>query len=326
MPSSITHGYFALDVLDKLENKYIKYIDKEFLKAFAQGPDPLYFYNLATLSKGKYIRNTYTELLHNHKTKDFFMTLIKEIKERKLEKNKQAISFLYGFICHYALDTTIHPYIIFKTGIYDKNNKDTYKYKNLHIDMEVNLDCYMIYQREQIQPKDFKLYNFCFNIKPFEPVFKELIDTVCKNIYTMYNFSNIYYKSLKQTKNIYKLFRYDKTGIKKLGYKIIDKCLPLKQLNKEQLSYNVNYKKKLHYLNKEKNEWNHPMEQYETHNYSFVELYHIALNKALEIINEVNKVLYENEDLEILNKVFKNLSYRTGKDCNDKRKLQYFEY
>ena len=125
MPSSITHGYFALDVLDKLENKYIKYIDKELLKAFGQGPDPLYFYNLATLSKGKYIRNNYPELLHNYKTKNFFITLIKEIKERKLEKNKQTISFLYGFICHYALDTTIHPYILYKTGIYNKNQKET---------------------------------------------------------------------------------------------------------------------------------------------------------------------------------------------------------
>ena len=68
------------------------------------------------------------------------------------------------------------------------------------------------------------------------------------------------------------------------------------------------------------------MEQYETYNHSFVELYHISLNKAIEMINEVNKVLYENQDIETLNKTFKNLSYRTGKDCNDKRELKYFEY
>jgi len=326
MPSTATHAYFSLDVLEKLNNHSKKYIDNELIKAFSQGPDPIYFYNLASLAKGKYIRNKYTDLLHDSKTKDFFITLITEIKNRKLTKNKQVMSFLYGFITHYALDTTLHPYIAFKTGIYDKNNKETYKYKNLHIDMEVHLDCYMIFQKEQIPAKNFKLHNFCFNIKQMDNKFKELLDDICKSVYSIDNFSHVYYKSLKQMKNIYRIFRYDKTGIKKLGYKIIDKCLPLKQLNKEQLSYNVNYKNKLHYLNKEKNEWNHPMDQYETYNYSFVELYHIALNKAIEIINEVNKVLYEDNDIEVLNQVFKNISYRTGKDCNDKRKMKYFEY
>ena len=326
MPSTATHAYFSLDVLEKLSDPTKKYIDKELIKAFSQGPDPLYFYNLASLSKGKYIRRDYTLLLHHTKTKDFFINLINEIKHRKLEKNKQVMSFLYGFICHYALDTTIHPYIKFKTGIYNKNDKNTYKYKNLHIDMEVHLDCYMIFQREQIPAKNFKLYNFCFNINHMDNKLKELLNDVAKNVYNIDNFSNIYYKSLKQMKIIYRLFRYDKTGLKKLGYKIIDKILPLKQLNKEQLSYNVNYKRKLHYLNKEKNEWNHPMDQYETYTYSFIELYHISLTKALEIINEVNKVLYENENVDILDNVFKNLSYRTGKDCDDKRQMKFFEY
>ena len=47
---------------------------------------------------------------------------------------------------------------------------------------------------------------------------------------------------------------------------------------------------------------------------------------ALNIINEVNKVLYKNKDIKILDKVFLNISMTSGKECNDKHKNKYFEY
>ena len=31
---------------------------------------------------------------------------------------------------HYALDTKVHPYVIYKGGIFDKKKKDTYKYNS----------------------------------------------------------------------------------------------------------------------------------------------------------------------------------------------------
>ncbi len=326
MPSTATHAYFAVDVLDKIDDKYKSKIDIEYVKTFAQGPDPFYFYNLANPLGNKTVRNTFPRAIHDTKTKQFFMTLINNIIDNKLYKNKQSISFLYGFICHYVMDSTIHPFIIYKTGIYDYKNPETYKYKSLHLDIELYLDCYMIFQREQIPAHEFKLYNFCFNINKFDDKFKKLLDKTTKEVYNFDNFSNIYYKSIKQMKWIFKVFRYDRTGIKRRFYILLDYFLPKKQLYKEQLSYHVNYKRKLHYLNNEKNEWNHPFDQYETYNYSFIELYHIALNKAVSIINRVNEVLYNEKNIKNLDKVFTNISYKTGKDCDDDRNLEYFEY
>ena len=326
MPSTATHAYFSVDVLDKIDDRFKKNIDIEYTKTFAQGPDPLYFYNLANPFGNRSVRDIYPRKIHDTKTKQFFITLINNIVDNKLYKDKQVMSFLYGFICHYAMDSTIHPYIIYKTGLYNYKDINTYKYKSLHIDMELYLDSYMIFQREQIPSHEFKLYNYCFNINKFDDNFKKLLDSTMKNVYNLDNFSNIYYKSIKQMRQIFKIFRYDKTGIKKELYKLLDHILPKKQLYKEQLSYHINYKKKLHYLNNEKNEWNHPFDQYETYHYSFIELYHIALNKAIDIINSVNEVIYNGKDIKILNKVFKNISYKTGKDCDDDRTLKYFEY
>lgn len=328
MASTVTHAYFALDVFDKLDDKSKKILknNTEDLKTFAQGPDPLYFYNLMLPIIGKNIRKTYPRKVHDNKTRDFFITLIVEIMKRKLQKDSQTISMLYGFISHYVLDSTIHPYIIYKTGIYDKDIPETKKYRSLHLDMELYLDGYIIFKREKILIQNFKAYDFCFNVNCDNQKTRDLLDKVTKDIYNLDNYSKYYFKSIKHMKVINRMFRYDKFGIKRICYIFLDRILPKKQLKKEQLSYHINYKKKLHYLNFEKNEWNHPMDQYETYNYSFVELYHISLKKAVKIINDVNSVIYDKCDINILNKTFENLSYRTGKDCSDNRKLKYFEY
>lgn len=326
MPSTVTHAFFALDVFEKLNKEIQSKIDIEYLKTFSEGPDPLYFYYLYIPFYKDIIRKTYPRKIHDTKTKEFFITFIKEIKDKNFENNKTIVSFIYGFICHYALDSIIHPFIIYKTGEYRKNDVKTYKYRSLHLDMELYLDSYMIFQRKKIPSKDFKMYNFCFNIKKFDKQLINILDEVFKKVYNLDNFANIYYKSILQMKKIYRIFRYDKTGIKLRLYKCLDIVLPKKQLKKEQLSYHINYKKKLHYLNNDKIEWNHPFDQYETYNYSFIELYHIALNKACQIIEQVNKVLFENEDIKSLNRVFNNTSYKSGKDCDDSRTFQYFEY
>ena len=84
---------------------------------------------------------------------------------------------------------------------------------------------------------------------------------------------------------------------------------------------------KLHYLNLEKKTWNHPAYINETYDYSFIELYIIALNKAVKMIEEIVRWLdNKNSSVKELNVIFKNVSYLTGKDCEDTNKMQYFEF
>lgn len=45
-----------------------------------------------------------------------------------------------------------------------KKNKQTYKYNGLHEEMEYYIDIYLIYNRENILPKDYKVYKNIFNI------------------------------------------------------------------------------------------------------------------------------------------------------------------
>ena len=47
---------------------------------------------------------------------------------------------------------------------------------------------------------------------------------------------------------------------------------------------------------------------------------------AIDIINNVNDILYNNKSINDLDNIFLNISFASGKECNDKTKNKYFEY
>jgi hypothetical protein len=327
MPSTITHGYFALDVYDKLDDKSKKILTNniEELETFAQGADPLYFYNMFSISKGIETRN-FGRYVHKNNSKAFFVNLITYIKKNNLQYKGDVMSFLYGFICHYALDSTVHPFVFYKTGVFKRDRKSTYKYNGLHADMETYIDNYMVHTREHIKPHLFKSYNFALNTTKLSKDLENTMDYTFKETFHKENMGSKYLRSVKQMKLLYYLLRYDPYGVKKIFYKICDILLPKYFVRKEFVSYYENIKKKKYYLNADKNIWNHPLDENETYNYSFIELYRISLDKALNIINGVNNILYGKEPISNLDTIFDNASYVTGKSCDLKSKMQYFEF
>lgn len=322
MAGTITHAYFACDVYDKLDNitKNNLYKFKENLKTYAQGHDIFFFItNINNKEKniGKY--------MHHNKTKEFFINMITYIYNNKLQYNYEIISFLYGYMCHYFLDSTVHPYVTYKSGIFKKKKKETYKYNSKHSDMESYIDAYMVKTKENINPKEFKVYNFCFNTK----ISKELstmIDYVYKKTYNFNNISTYMKQGIFNMKILYRILRYDPLSIKKKVYKFVDKISPnnIKKLYPISYAYNLNNDN--YYLNLDKKTWCHPRYKDEKYNYSFLDLYEIALNNCVKAINDVNKILYNNDSLKKLDKIFLNISFSSGKDCNDKTKNKYFEF
>jgi hypothetical protein len=325
MPSTFTHHIFALDVYDKLDDKTKNRMKNnlEEMKLFAQGPDVFMFFDIGKVGKSK--SKQLGKMVHKKNSKAFFLKIISYIKENKLENNYEVIGFLYGFICHYALDSVCHPFIFYKTGVY-RENKETLKYIGLHDDMESIIDAYFIKNKLQMRANKFKPHKYISEVNSFSNELNNIIDNVFKDIYGWDNISNIYFKAYQRMKRLYRIFRYDPYKIKRTIYTIVDRIKPKKIENLKWLSYNSDFKRKLHYMNFEKEKWNHPLDKNEVYNYSFIELYVIAWNKAVNTIKEVNKVLYEKGSIKNLDNVFDNSSYVNGKNCEIKDKMQYFEF
>ena len=127
-------------------------------------------------------------------------------------------------------------------------------------------------------------------------------------------------------KRLYKLLRYDKTGLKLLCYRFINLIAPKTiKTDIRYISYHYTEKNLKHYLNLERNKWNYPTHKSKKYNYSIIDLYINALTKCKNLILEINKYLFENKKIN-LDKLLDNLSYASGIDCTNKRELKYFEF
>ena len=292
MPASVTHAYFASDVYDTLPANIKNFLSVSRLRMFAQSTDSFLFYRLFSLKPSHGLRK-FQHTFHVSKSQDFFINLIQYIKDAHLEKDIDTCSFLCGFISHYVLDSTMHPFIFYKTGKFRKNDPETYKYNSLHTLMEVYLDNHPI--------------SYVFN-----------------KVFQLPHMDVKYFESLKNMKFALATFRQDRFGIKKAGYKLIDTFTPKKWMRLEFVSYHVSMKTSFDFLNFNHRVWRNPTTYSIASKESFYDLYVKALKLSKKIIEDTFLYLKgENIDLKM---VYTNLSYTTGLDCNLKKKLKYFEF
>lgn len=322
MPATITHAFFAKDVYDILPEEIQNNLDLNRSKMFSQSLDSLMFYNLFSIMPGKRIRS-FRSYFHTHRSQDYFINLLNYMKENNIN-DKDTYSYLLGMICHYALDSTIHPYVFYKTGLYSRQEPCTYKYNNVHAFMETFLDNDMIARRLKTNPYKFKHSKFIFDIYPFS---EDLNKTIYYSFYNTFHLSDMhktYYKSLKQMKNAITIFRRDPYGIKKFFYKLADTFSFKGTYRFEAISYHYPLEDKHNYLNSNHSTWRHPAIYDQTSTESFVDLYLKAI-KFAKILMCASWDYLNGKDID-LEKIFTNLSYTTGLDCNDEREMKYFEY
>lgn len=323
MPATAVHAYFAQDLNDILPKEIKNKLDVDRLKTFGQSTDSLMFYNLFSILPGKKIRD-FQKYFHTNKTQDFFVNLINYIKENDYTEDIDVNSFLVGTICHYVLDSTVHPYIYYKTGYFNKNDKSTYKYNNVHTFMETFLDNDMIKRRESINPYKFNISKFSFDTSKFSNELNDTIKYTFKETFDVDNMDKIYYKSLKQMRNSIFIFRQDRYGIKKFFYKLADTFTSKRVFRFEAISYHYPLNDRHNFLNENHKLWRNPCDYSLTSEESFLDLYLRALKLAKVMICASFDYI-NGKDIE-LEKVFINKSYITGLDCELDKELKYFEF
>ena len=325
MPSITTHYIFANDVFDRLNKKEKEHLKNEMVlyNNFAQSHDYLYHY-FGSIKNGKKIRKL-GFIGHHQKTQDYLLNIVKEIIDKDLKNNGEAIAYLYGSITHYVLDVNCHPFIFYKTGVYRKNEKWTRKYNGEHSHIEKDIDA-IFYER-----KYHKKYNHCKLNRDIikNPIFteglKELITNVYKKTYDYDDLGNIYYKSIKCNKFINTFVTNDYLGIKRAIYLLIDKIFGYRTGCLASYSNHIMHPK-IEWLNLEHKEWNHPCYKDVKYNTSFDDLYNKSITDCLNIIRGVNKVIYEKENINTLKELIPDTDYANGLDCSNPLYMNYFEY
>ena len=108
MADNYTHQYNANNALAIAE-----YTPRNY-NAFiigANGPDPLFCYQMYNPFR-KYNLSQLGHMMHQQKTGQFLQNLF------RLAQTDAQKDYCLGFLCHYALDCTIHPYVGYITQVY----------------------------------------------------------------------------------------------------------------------------------------------------------------------------------------------------------------
>lgn len=321
MPSFTTHHIFSDLILDKLNKNIKNKINNslDIYHVFAQSHDYLFYY---TFGKKASSIKSLGHYAHRNDTQKYLLSIIRYIEDNNLQDNSEVLSYLYGSITHYVLDSTCHPFIFYKTGAYNKGNRESKKYNGGHTMMEKTIDAIM-YEKYYHQKYNHSNLNKLIN----KPIFtKELLNTINYAYKKTYNKDNIafyYIKAIKDTKKINTLIVHDLLGIKKILYKLIE----LLSFNNIKITYYSNHITKPNYnlLNSENNKWNHPCIKELTYNYSFDDLLNIALKKSINIIEQCNKYFNKEIDLQDLIDCIPNVSYSNGLLLEEYKVMRYFE-
>lgn len=116
MPATYAHYRFGQEVRKNLPEKEKKIVE-EFPELFMiglHGPDIFFYYKPFSKNRVRQIGND----MHKRAGKDFFGPAAEVVREH--DGNHAYLAYLYGFICHFALDVACHGYVdekIAKSGI-----------------------------------------------------------------------------------------------------------------------------------------------------------------------------------------------------------------
>lgn len=129
MPDVAMHHAFGREVLGALPEEIRKDLRETPFVFALYGPDLWFMYRPGKLRQGRGRR------MHTTRTGAFLMALAD--RARSGSAKEEVFSYLAGFLCHYALDSAAHPYIVWRTT-------ETWPTRRAHRDMEHALDAALL--------------------------------------------------------------------------------------------------------------------------------------------------------------------------------------
>ena len=297
MPDVAMHHYFGQEVFSGLPAEIQKDLTESVYTFGLYGPDPWFTYQI-----WKPRREGRGRRMHTTKTGAFLMSLARHAREGT--SGREMFSYLAGFLCHYALDSVTHPYIIWQTT-------ETWPTKRAHRDLEHALDIRLL-QREGFQGGKHDLTDHHFPPLRLPEKMRTDLDKAYREVYGWKNC----WAALNRCYRLYRLlFRimemprspltmlvdlFPTPGMKSLPHA---KCAFLNR-DVENLSHQP---------------WHEPFAREMTFTESFPELYAQAVSEAVRMITACHAWMRREISGEELARCLGNRSYLSGLDVNDPR-------
>ncbi len=278
MPAATTHVLSALDIYNRLpEGRKTAITNQEMFCLGAQGPDLFFFYNFGAKSEIRDIGS----YMHNHQVFEVINYMFNYIKK---VKSYNLLSYFYGYLCHYALDSSVHP-IVYNRSKYGNLTDESELI--IHFRIEAFYDQYVLKKKNLKFKTDEWLY---------------VSNKEAREIAVMYHnlFKDLFNKEIaikeltKNCKQVSTVLRLLKPNFK-LKFKLVEKYEELLKKPKAVSSlmlYN-DFKDHDYVLNTAKDPFHNVTDENITYNSSFDELYENGIEKGVYLIlNPLDKNMY----------------------------------
>lgn len=315
MPGYMTHYIFGKQEYKKLSESELKQAIRSNRNVFnlgLQGPDIFFFF------PGYFLINKINlgSIMHRSKTGQCMRNMLQYIyKCKNNEEKKICIAYLAGFLAHYDLDRTCHPYIYYKTDYMHKGKA----YHGRHVALETDID--FILSREILKQKISKVdYAGLVRLNRIQcRAVGKMLSEACREAYDNIRFGEkIAYAVVANMGHMIDIIK-DQYGKKeKLIGKIEEKIRGVK--NFAPLFVGDDYVlKNLDPLNEKKAAWYNPWEEKisEIRYDSFMELINVASGRYQISLNNLSEALQSN-NMDNFIKCIGNKSFLSGLEIVEK--------
>lgn len=317
MPDIYTHilnGKESLKKISEPERSMIKGMENIFCLG-CMGPDMFFYHNFYPWKVPKNVRKLGSKM-HREHCGDIIAYGLEGVKEEDSFFIDEKIAYIFGYICHYALDSMAHPFIYSRAGMYKKHQKETFKFITSHKVMELAIDCHMAKYLYNQDINEIKMYEF-IDVgekipesieKGYMGVLKQFFEDIINNL--SYGFVNESYMYIKKAwELLYDPYFRKRRFLKPTGLSTL--FHPINPYDRD-------------YMNESREKWPDPITN-DMSNKTFYEIFEDSVEMAVELINTSIRYLKGNISFEFMRSKIGNFSFLTGSDdCFDTEQMQYF--
>lgn len=212
MPAAIVHYLHGERIWDWLEKEGVVQRERLVKDTFdwgKQGPDFLFCHRFFPWQKGESLEES-GEKLHSLPAEKTLSCLQKIWQERPVAEVR---SYILGFLCHYSLDRTCHPFIEFQSRQLLKQ-EPTQTESIFHNEIESALDGIVFRWELGKLPSEFPLGKTLPKNLETEETIAQIYDRLLESLLHQKGKENELHQAQKDARMIFRAL-YDRTGLKK---------------------------------------------------------------------------------------------------------------
>ena len=224
MPALTTHYLFGDRVLPELPEEIRQIIEQHrpLYHCALQGPDLLFF---RCAVSGKSFLPKVGGRMHHEKIGEV-LSFMKQYTASQKEKEEYPVllTYFFGYICHYYLDKTVHPYVYFLTDSICNHHPEKTPH-SVHVKIESQLDTVFYGLLEKRNITDFPVKTLFTVPQEEKEIIGRMYSQLLKEVFDLDFDSREIAKAFDDMKNL-NIPLFDKTGILMTASNILGEIFP----------------------------------------------------------------------------------------------------